>query len=308
MRIGEIALDTTAKNHDDSLPIYKTTKLRNKTMPQSIQVSVSVLVLLLCMIGCHTPLSVKQMQAKNPLAKNAPKTPVKVVDAWNSYAQATPDGKIMRGMAGRVHFYGNQKEDQAVKVDGDLTVYVFDGKDTDPTHTMPLKIFQFKAETLAQHYSQQKPFGHGYDFFLPMDEIGGDEQSLSIVVRFDNRLDDMFVLTQPTNTTLAGRKPQHPVEPTIREFLDSRSLLAETNRSIVAEHDASVIQQASYIAEKQEAEQERSKVSTIPLTGDMTRRLYSTTMAKEEDEKRDGQEQPYSSLLYPNVSNSSERR
>ena len=245
-------------------------------MPQFVKISVSVLAILICIAGCHTPLSIKQMQAKNPIAKNAPKTPNKMVDAWQSYAQTTADGKIMRGIAGRVYFYEDHKEEQAVKVDGDLTVYIFDGKETDPTYTKPEKVFQFKADTLPKHYSHQKPFGHGYNFFLPMDEIGGEEKSLSIIVRFDNRLDDMFVLSKPVNTVLAGRKPQQQAKPTIREFLDSQSLLAETNRSITAALNASSIQQTSYIAEKTEVEQERSKVSTIPLNGDMARRLYSS--------------------------------
>ena len=246
-------------------------------MPQSVQVFICVLVLLLCTSGCHTPLAVKQIQAKNPFAKNSPKTPVKVIDIWQSYAQSMPDGTIMRGMAGRVHFYDNHKEDQAVKVNGDLTVYVFDGNESDPGHTKPLRVFQFKAETLAQHYSHQKPIGHGYDFFLPMDEIGGVEQPLSIIVRFDNHLDEKFVMSsQPVNTVLAGRRAEQPIEPTIREFLDSRSLLAETNRSITTAHNASAIQQVAYITETPNVEPERPRISTttIPLPSGMTQRLH----------------------------------
>ena len=123
-------------------------------------------------------------------AKNAPKTPVEIVNVWNSYAQTTSEGTVMRGLAGRIHFYDNQQKNQAIKVYGDLTVFVFDGSETDPTHTKPLKVFQFKADTLDKHYSHQKPLGHGYHLFLPIDEIGGLEQSLCMMVRFDNRLDE----------------------------------------------------------------------------------------------------------------------
>ena len=246
-------------------------------MPQSVQVFICIQVLLLCASGCHTPLVVKQMQAKNPLARNSSKTPIKVVDVWQSYAQTMPDGTIMRGMAGRVHFYDNPKEEQAVKVDGDLTVYIFDGNETDPVHTKPLRVFQFKAEKLDQHYSHQKPIGHGYDFFLPMDEIGGVEQPLSIIVRFDNHLDEKFVMSsQPVNTVLAGRRVEQPTEPTIREFLDS-PLFAETNRSITTAQNASAIQQVAYITETPNAEPECPRISTttIPLPSGMTQRLHS---------------------------------
>ena len=215
------------------------------------------------------------MQAKNPLAKNAPKTPGKIVDVWNSYAQTTSDGTVLRGMAGRVLFYDNQKGEETVKVDGDLTVYVFDSRETDPVHAKPFKIFQFKADTLQQHYSHQQPFGHSYNFFLPIDEIGGVEKPLNIIVRFDNTLDEMFVMAQPVNAILAGRRPESPTDPTIREFLDSRSLLAETNRNITTTHNVSAIQQVAYIAEAPNVESERPRVSTIPLNNDMTRRLHS---------------------------------
>jgi len=245
-------------------------------MPQSVSLTLVALLSLLFVLGCHTPLAVKQIQAKNPLAKNAAKTPVEIVDVWNSYAQTTTEGKTMRGMAGRVHFYDDPRKGRAVKVEGDLTVYVFDDNETDPARTKPLKVFQFKAETLAQHYSHQKPLGHGYNFFLPIDEIGGEEKPLCIMVRFDDKLndtklDDMPLIAQPINTILAGRKPQTPTEPTIREFLESRSLVAEANRTLTAQHDSS-IQQAGYIKENTDAGK-KSRVSTIPLNNDMTRRL-----------------------------------
>jgi len=248
-------------------------------MPLSGRELIFVLACLLCASGCHTPLAVKQMQAKNPFAKNSPKTPIKVVDVWQSYAQTVSDGTVMRGMAGRVHFYDSPKEDKTVKVDGDLTVYVFDGNATDPAHTKPLRIFQFKADSLDKHYSHQKPIGHGYDFFLPIDEIGGVEQPISIIVRFDNYLDDKFVMSQkPVNTVLAGHRAVQPTDPTIREFLESQSLLAEANRSITAAHNASAIQQVTYLTETPTVEPERPRISTttIPLPSGMTQRLHYT--------------------------------
>ena len=247
------------------------------TMPQSVSPIIGLLLTLLFVVSCQTPLAVKQIQAKNPLAKNAAKTPVEIVDVWNSCAQTTSEGKMMRGMVGRVHFYDGSKKSQAVKVEGDLTVFVFDGNENDPAHTKPIKVFQFEAETLNQHYSHQEPLGHGYNFFLPIDEIGGEEKPLCIMVRFDDKLndtklDDMPLMAQPVNTILAGRKPQTPAESTVKEFLESRSLLAETNRTTMAQNDSS-IQQAGYISEINNADPEKPKVATIPLNTEMTKRL-----------------------------------
>jgi hypothetical protein len=224
------------------------------------------------------------MQAKNPFAKNAARTPVEIVDVWNTYAQTTPEGTVMRGLAGRIHFYDNQKKHQATKVDGDLTVYIFDGNETDPAHTKPLKIFRFEADTLDQHYSHQKPLGHGYNFFLPIDEIGGEEKSLCIMVRLDDKLNKALVMAQPTNTILPGRKPQPPMEPTIRDFLESNSLIAEASRNLAVPNN-SVIQQVGYTAEMTDSVLEKSKTSTIPLNHNMTKRLIEANDAVSISEK-----------------------
>ena len=241
-------------------------------MLRFIQISIGILLPLLFSAGCHTPLAWKQVQAKNPWAKNAAKTPVEIVDAWNACVQTTPEGKVMRGLAGQLHFYDNQKQRQAIKVDGDLTVYIFDGNETDPAHTKPLKIFLFEADTLDQYYSYRKPFGHGYNVFLPVDEIGGDEKTLSILVRLDDKLNKALVMAPPTNTVLAGRKPQTSTDPTIRDFLESTSLIAEANRNLLAQNNAA-IQQTGYIIETKSPAPEKSKTSTIPLNSNMTRRL-----------------------------------
>jgi len=217
----------------------------------------------------------KQMQAKNPLAKNASKTPVEIVDAWNSYAQATPEGKMLRGMAGRVHFYDDKKKTQAIKVDGDVTVFVFDAKETDPAKSKPLQVFRFRADTLEQYYSHQKPLGHGYNLFLPMDDIDGDEKPLYIITRFDNSLEETFLVAQPVNSILVGRRPQTPTDPSFREFLDSNSVLADANRSKVS-HLESAIQQAGYVSagsQEWSVESESPRVTKIPLNSEMTRRL-----------------------------------
>jgi hypothetical protein len=108
-----------------------------------------------------------------------------------------------------------------------------------------------------------------------MDEIGGEEKSLCIMVRFDNTLDEMFVMARAVNAVLAGRRPQTPVEPTVRDYLESHSLLAEANQKATAEFNSSAVQQVSHVAAK-DGEREKSKVLTIPLSADMTRRVMES--------------------------------
>ena len=254
-------------------------------MPQLVQVFFGVLLSLLFVSGCGTPWAGTQnMLPKNPFAKKAPtaKTPVEIVDVWNSYALPSADGTITRGMLGRVHFYDDPNRRQAIKVDGDLSVFVFDGRETDPAYAKPLKVFQFGADVLEESHSYQQPLGHGYNFFLPFDEIGGEEKPLSLIVRFDDNLSGKFELGAPVNTVLAGRRPQTPTDPSVREFLDSRSMFADTNRNSTPQSN-SEIQQVGYVkevaAETQTAEPENSRVITIPLNSDMARRMSEPNSA-----------------------------
>lgn len=239
--------------------------------------------------GCQSNLAVKRMQAKNPLAKNSAKTPTKMVDVWNTYAQTTPENKILRGIAGRIHFYNDYKKKQAVKVDGDLTVFVFDGNEKDPAHAKPLKVYQFKSETLNKHYSFKKPLGHGYDFFLPFDEIGGEEKNLCVMTRFDDRLERALVLSQPVVTVLKGAKRELPAtENAVQEFLANNSILMKANRELAEQTIPSNIRQVGFEheqptkkIEKQTEEKIERPVSTIVLNDTMTRRLVQNVPSTE---------------------------
>ncbi|MDR2440580.1 MAG: hypothetical protein LBE12_14555 [Planctomycetaceae bacterium] len=223
--------------------------------------------------GCQSNLALKRMQAKNPLAKNSAKTPTKMVDVWNTYAQTTPEGKILRGIAGRIHFYNDHKKKQAVKIDGDLTVFIFNGNEKDPAHAKPLKIYQFKSETLDKHYSFKKPLGHGYDFFLPFDEIGGEEKNLCVMTRFDDRLEHVLVLSHPVVTVLKGTKREPPAaENAVQEFLANNSILMKANRELAEQTIPSNIKQVGF-EQEQPAEKIERPVSTIILNDSMTRRL-----------------------------------
>ena len=214
-----------------------------------------IIVTCLLFSGCQ---SYKRMQAKNPLAKNSPKSPTKMVDVWNTYAQTTPDGPPVRGVAGRVHFYNDARKKQAVKVDGSMTIFVFDGDQKDPAHAKPIKVFQFKPETLNRHYSFKKPLGHGYDFFLPFDSIDGVERPLCVIARFDDSLEGTLVVAHPVNVLLKG----------------SRSEPAIQNVMMQASTSQGGIEQVSHVTPLEPPKPETTRnVSTIMLNDHLTRRL-----------------------------------
>jgi hypothetical protein len=239
-------------------------------------------------LGCQSNLTLKRMQAKNPLAKNSVKTPTKMVDVWNTYAQTTPEGKILRGVAGRIHFYNDYKKKQAIKVDGNLTVFIFDGNEKNPAHAKPLKVYQFRSETLNKHYAFKKPLGHGYDFFLPFDEIGGEEKNLCVMTRFDDQLENALVLSHPVVTVLKGTKRELPAaENAVQEFLANNSILMKANRELAEQaisSNPSNIRQVGFEHEQSEKQFEKKSdekperpISTIILNDSMTRRLAQNT-------------------------------
>jgi len=217
------------------------------------------LLIVTCLLftGCH---SFKRMQAKNPLAKNSPKSPTKMVDVWNTYAQTTPDGPPVRGIAGRVYFYNDSKKKKSIKVDGSMTVFVFDAEQKAPLHAKPIKVFKFKPETLDKHYSFKKPIGHCYDFFLPFDSINGVEKPLCVIARFDDALEGTLVANQPINVMLKGTRS----EPAIKDL------------SIQASTLTGEIEQVSYTTASSEPSPKPEvsrNVSTIALNDHLTRRL-----------------------------------
>ena len=218
-----------------------------------------LIVICLLFSGCH---SVKRMQAKNPLAKNSPKSPTKMVDVWHTYAQTVPTGPPVRGIAGRIHFYNDSKKKTPIKVDGSMTVFVFDANQKDPLHAKPIKVFKFQSATLGKHYSFKKPLGHGYDFFLPFDSIDGIERPLCVIARFDDLLEGTLVASQPVNVLLKGTR--------------SEPMIADVQIQASTSHGE--IQQVAHLTPLESTKPETMRnVSTITLNSHLTRRLAQAT-------------------------------
>ena len=159
---------------------------------------------LLLLSGCTIDSIPKFQAPSNPFTKNTPKSPTRMVDVWNTYAQTDPNGgKPIRGIGGRIVFY-QEGGQEPVKVDGRMIVYLFDGDEQDPQHAKPLKKYVVPAETLQTHYSKKEPLGHGYDFYLPLDAVGGPERTLCILARFEDAVKGQLVLSRPVVTVLQG--------------------------------------------------------------------------------------------------------
>lgn len=111
-------------------------------------------------------------KSEEPLPPDAPENfgeAVKMDIAWKDDVLPGPDGKLQRGVGGRVHFL--DKHGKAIRVHGSLTVYGFDEHNGQATSPRPDKRFHFKDEELQTVYGQST-IGHSYSVWLPWDSQG----------------------------------------------------------------------------------------------------------------------------------------
>jgi hypothetical protein len=89
-------------------------------------------------------------------------------------------------------------------VDGTLTVFAFDARSDNPAQASPERKFIFRQEDLSKHYSESK-LGHSYSFWLPWDEVGGEERQITLVSRFESA-GGKAVMSTPSRQILPGTK------------------------------------------------------------------------------------------------------
>ena len=137
-------------------------------------------LLLLC-VGCT---SVTPPKTLNVFSER-PKTPGRMTAFWNSYTQTNPHGDVpLRGVGGRILFYNAKNTVEPVKINGDVSIYLFDAHDPVPMRSVPVKHAIFKKENLAPFYRKDGQDLHGYEFFVPVDELGNEERELQVVAVF----------------------------------------------------------------------------------------------------------------------------
>lgn len=114
-----------------------------------------------------------------------PKTPSKMSCFWQPYSQSDPKGgPPLRGVGGRIVFYSGRSTEKSAKVEGDLVLYLFDAEEEMPERSVPLRTAVFKKDVLPLHYRQDQSGFHGYEFFVPLDEINSEELDVAVIAVF----------------------------------------------------------------------------------------------------------------------------
>ena len=171
-----------------------------------------------------------------------------MVAFWQCYTQTNPGGgEPLRGVGGRLQFYGEKNAKAPIKVDGELTVYLFDANDPLPQRSVPVKHAIFKKEALPAFYRQDNADMNGYDVFVPVDEVGNPEMKLQVLAVFREIKKPgktaALINSYPATVVLSG-----PIsEKTAGEFAEDQSEnSAKTIDLAGGREEAGEIVQASY--------------------------------------------------------------
>ena len=131
------------------------------------------------------------------------KLPAKIVAIWASSVFNEPGQGPTRGLGGRVYFYDSKH--QPVRVDGKLAVFLYDDtEETDQDQQEASKKVHFSAEEVAASYTPTE-FGPSYSFWVPWDEVGGEQTHLSVIPVFTAGTGEMIVGKQ-ARYLLPGKK------------------------------------------------------------------------------------------------------
>ena len=173
-----------------------------------------------------------------PWADDDPQTPTKVVAIWTDSVGYRGEQTPLRGFGARLIFYGKD-ENKPVKVDGSLIVYGFDETDRKASNTRPDRKFVFNAKQMAKHYSKSE-IGHSYSVWVPWDEAGGAQTSVSLLVRFTPKeKGGNVVISEQTTQLLPGStkagsdlvKPNATNDPAVRQVAHEEPVAAPADNA-----------------------------------------------------------------------------
>ncbi len=123
---------------------------------------------------------------KNPFGKEEETVvPTRMMVMWADTVLHQPQQAGVRGFGARIYFYSEDGPDP-VKVDGGLAVYAFDADELNPKSAKPKRKFVFTADQFAEYMSHTS-MGTSYSVWCPWDEVGGYNEQLSLIVRFEGR-------------------------------------------------------------------------------------------------------------------------
>jgi hypothetical protein len=133
--------------------------------------------------------------------KPDPVSPERMVATWTDTTLSTAGQSTKRGFGGKLMFFKRGSEDP-VRVEGNLVVYAFDETDRPDHETHPSRRYIFPVEEFILHESDST-LGPAYSFWLPWDEIGGQQRHISLIAKFEPK-EGPVVIGEQTRHLLPG--------------------------------------------------------------------------------------------------------
>jgi len=201
-----------------------------------------------------------------------PKVPSRMVAMWSDTILQQPRKPGVRGIGGRVMFYVSAQS-EPVKVDGTLTVYAYDDSNDGPHNGPPDRKFVFLADQLPTHYSDSQ-IGHSYSFWLPWDEVGGEQRKLNLIARFEDE-SGKTVTSELSQQVLPGKLPAQEEQPLaangVNQPVSYQAALDPRNRPAVGLQQG-VNRQAAYVAGNRSLVPRRMTTTTFTVSPEFASR------------------------------------
>jgi hypothetical protein len=180
--------------------------------------------------------------------------PASVSDVWTEAVLHQPGLPGVRGFGGRIMFHAAES-DRLVRPDGTLVIYAFDESNGDADPDKPERKFVFPADKLQDHYSESK-LGHTYSVWLPWGEVGGPQQRIALLPRFEARSGEVIM----------GASSVHVLPGTVAESPAKRGLPKPAAAVRQASHEAAV---------EQPDTRPQITAATIPLPPSFARQVFA---------------------------------
>lgn len=219
-----------------------------------------------------------------PFAKNEElPQPVKMEIAWSDATLNRAAGPAVRGFGARFMFY-DKDDKKPIQVEGKLVVFAFDEMDRTRPAEVPDRKYVFTSENLTKHYSKSS-LGDSYSFWIPWDEVGGQQKTISLIARFTPKSGGVLMSKQ-TRHLLPGKKPRD--QGLGGQGLDARGL----GGPVARKSGSSEIQTVGYTALTTHSDQPVQSggelrrpmtTTTIPIPTSLGRRLRASRHPVESD-------------------------
>ena len=190
--------------------------------------------------------------------ETAMEIPDRLLPIWTDTVLHQPNQRGVRGFGGRIYFY-KEGEDKPVPVDGNLTVYVFDGDYDAVDATRPLKKYIITSEQMKD-LSSSSSLGVSYNIWVPWDEVGGASKKLNLIARYDGVQGGTVISASSTKMLPGVDKPDDTYRASKKQDPDSNSF---------------PVSQASYLDEQTAATPAATKTTifSIDLPSSIERKI-----------------------------------